>query len=196
MGKIIGRRYRYNDDYKTAPRLDAKGRYDELIYIGKWINPLNGDAEYAKSVLLARIFVTVSVITVIAALVILPPPMSNKWYLPVLTTSVFPIAYEIMAAVALPSKRRPMERIKYDKSFGRLRVLPIVCFIIFGLTLIGVVVYWVLAAVKVIPDAPSYTVRDAAFVLFVLASAAANAKILYEIKKIKTETRENSFYRQ
>ena len=83
LGKIIGRRYRFVDDYKKQSYVGANGKAKQrIVYIGEWVCPLNEESAYKRIVLLSRIAVGVALAATIAALVAAPLPMENKWYLP------------------------------------------------------------------------------------------------------------------
>lgn len=194
--RIIGRRFRYTNDYKSVPSLTADGRRsNDLVYTGKWILPVNEESEYKRIVTLMRILLAVAAAAVIGAVAILPPPMTHKWYLPVLIVSFFPLAYEIMGAVKLPGKIRHMERMEYDKSFQRLGTAAMFAFVVICIAAVGVIVYWIIASTGGIEEAVPYSARDGVFAALVVVAAAAEFAIYKLYRRIKTETLENSAYR-
>ncbi|MBR5947860.1 MAG: hypothetical protein IKZ82_04305 [Clostridia bacterium] len=193
MGKLVGRRYRYTNDYKTTPILGPGGREEKrIVYIGKWICPLNDAAELKRIVLIARILVAVTLFAVLFSLFILPPPTENKWYILPMVTALFPITYEVMSALMLSSKKGKLERIKFDKSFIRLKTSSVICIVIVLLAAVGLIVYWALALFKVFAPPAPYTVRDALFALCIAAALASSFIINRLMKSVRTEELENN----
>ena len=193
MGKIVGRRYRYTSDYKTTRYLGPSGREEKrIVYIGKWIRPLNGEFELGRIVLTSRILVAVTILAVLLSLFILPTPVEGKWYIIPLVVSLFPIAYEVMSAVLLSAKTEKFERIKFDKSFIRLRTSSVICIVMVLLAAFGLIVYWALALFKVFEPPAPYSLRDALFALCVIAALAASFIIYKQMKLVRTEELENN----
>ncbi len=194
--RIIGRRFRYTDDYKSITKLGAGGRKEnELIYVGRWIHILNGERELSRIVLLMRIMAGIALVSVVGAVLVLPLPMTHKWYLPVLIFSLFPIAYQIMGAVKLPGKPAYMERAKFDKSVKRAGNASLFALIVTGLSILGLAAYWIVGAFVEIEGAQPYSVRDGVYALLAAAAAAAELVSYLQFRKISTETVENSAYR-
>lgn len=194
--RIIGRRFRYTDDYKSVPTLGADGKKEnDLVYVGKWIHVLNVEAEYKRIVLIMRIMTALTVLAVAGAVFVLPLPMTHKWYLPVLVASVFPLAYQIMGAVKLPSKPAYLERVRFDKSLRRVGHSAMAALVIIGLSILGVAAYWITGLFVSIEGAQPYSLRDAAYALLSLAAAGAELLTFLQFRKIKTELAENSAHR-
>ncbi len=195
MGKIVGRRYRFVDDYKKEVYVGANGRSKERIrYIGEWVWSLNEKSAYKKIVLLSRIAVAVIVAAVVAALMIVPLPLENKWYLPVMAVALFPLMYAVMGVVRMPNEGKPMERQRFANSFERARVAAIGCLVIFAAAMLAWIVYWILFACGVIKAAP-FSVRDGVFAVCLLLAGAACMLIVRKTKEIKTELRDNASYK-
>ncbi len=171
--RLIGRRYRYTKDYQVLPGLGPKGsREKRVLYTGDWYLPVNDGEEYRKLVKALRLLTALAALAVLGALAILPPPMENKWYLPVLTVSLFPLAYQIMGAVSLPSQKTHMERQRYDKSVVRVGHSAMFAFVVMCLAALGLMVYWIVAASGGL-GSPAYTGRDAVFAVLLILAAAA-----------------------
>lgn len=191
--RLIGRRYRYTADYQIVPALGPGGtRSKRLIYRGEWILPVNDAAEYRRLVLSMRLLLALAVGAVIGALMVLPPPMENKWYVPVLVFSSFPIAFEIMGAVRLPASPRHMERQHFDKSFLRLGHSAMFAFVVMCAAALGLAIYWIVVSVRTVEGAQPYAAGDAVFAVLLAAAAAAEFQIYRLHKRIRTETLENS----
>ena len=193
LGKIVGRRYRYTGDYRTTAYLGPNGREEKrIVYIGKWIYPLNDESELKRIVLTARIFVAVTLIAVLFSLFILPPPVEGKWYVLPLVISLFPVAYEVMSAFLLSSKKEKFERIKFDKSFIRLRTSSVICIVTVLMAAVGLIIYWALALFKVFEPPASYSLRDALFALSIIAALASSFITYKQMKLVRTEELENN----
>lgn len=194
--RIIGRRFRYTADYKTVPSLDSGGRkVNDLVYVGKWILPVNGEEEFRRIVAVMRAALAAAVIAVIAAVLVHPAEMTHRWYLPVLLVALFPLAYEIMGAVMLPKEPKHMERVKFDKSFVRCGNGALVGLIVVGLAALGFAAYWVVASCTELEGASAFTVRDGLFAGLAVVAAAAELAVYTAFRKVRTETVENSAYR-
>lgn len=193
MAKLIGRRYQYTKDYKTTPYLGPNGREEKrLVYVGKWINPLNDEAELKRIVLVSRLLVAASLTAFIFAMFILPPPTEGKWFLLPLVTAVFPLAYEVMAAFRLPNKKEKMERINFDKSFIRLKHSSVICIVMVLLSALGLIIYWALVLFGVFEPPAPFAAGDALYALGVAALAAASFIIYRQMKLVRTEELENT----
>ena len=193
LAKLIGRRYRYTQDYKTVPYLGPSGREENrVVYIGKWINPLNSEAEYSRIVLISRILVAVSLIAVIFAVYILGANVENKWFMLPMVITIFPIAYEVMSAFMLPSKPEKMERIKFDKSFIRLKTSSVICIAAVLLAAVGFIIYWALVLFKAFEPPAPFSLRDALFALGTAAALASSFIIYKQMKLVRTEELENT----
>lgn len=193
LAKIVGRRYRYTSDYKTTRYLGPDGREERrIVYIGKWICPLNDETELKRIVLTSRILVGVTLLAVLFAFFILPTPTEGKLYLPILVASLFPIAYEIMAAFRLSAKKEKTERINFDKGFIRLKTSCVICIVIVLMATVGLIVYWALALFKVFEPPAPYSLRDALFALGIIAALASSLIIYKQMKLVCTEEIENT----
>ena len=194
--RLIGRRYRYTKDYKRTTYVGANGRpKDRIVYIGKWICPTDEPETYRRIVLTLRIAIGVAAAAIIAALFIVPAPMENKWHVPVLALSLFPLAFGVIGACMLPNKPTPMERAKFEKSFQRMKHSAVAGLIILVLAAIGAIVYWILAATGVYRNAAPFALADGIFFVCLPLAAAAYVAIYREAGKLNTETRENAAYR-
>lgn len=192
--KRLFRRLRYTEDYKSTPYVGANGKSRErLTYIGEWYCPTNAD--YTRIAWTARAAVLLALISAVGALFVLPPPMNNKWYAAVLTVSLFPLAYAVMGAVRLPVKPDPMERVTYDKSVLRMKHSAAATLIIDALTVLGVIVYWILAATGVYADAAPFALGDGIFLACLAISVAANVLLYAKTAQISIEKRENASFR-
>lgn len=195
LGKIVGRRYRFVDDYKKQVYVGANGKSKERIsYIGQWVWPLNEQSEYARIVLFSRIAAGVLLAAAAASLVIVPLPLENRWYLPITAIAFFPLLYVIMGVIKMPTKARPMERQRFANSFERARGAAVVCLVFLGLALITWAVCWILVRCKVMAGT-AFSVRDGAYALCLLLAGAAGFAIVRKTKEIKTELRDNASYK-
>ena len=193
MAKLIGRRFQYTKDYKTTTYLGPSGREEKrIVYIGKWILPVNDEAEFKRITLTARILVALSVLLFLFTFFIVPLPTGGKWYILPLATMVFPLAYEVMSAFLLPARPEKMERAKFDKSIIRLKVSSVICIVMTVLAALGLILYWVLAAFKVFEPPAPYCFRDALVALGMAALLAASFLIYKQIKLVRTEEVENN----
>lgn len=193
LGKIIGRRYRFVDDYKKQTYVGANGKAKQrIIYIGEWVCPLNEPDAYRKIVLISRIAAGVALAAVIAAMFIVPLPIENKWYLPVTAMSLFPLLYAIMGVVKMPNRVKPMERQSFAHSFERAKSASVVCLVFLGIASVVWIVCRILILCGVIAEAQPFSVRDEAFVFFLLLAGAACFLTVRKTKEIKTELRGNA----
>ena len=196
MAKIIGRRYRFVDDYKKTVYVGANGKpKDRITYIGQWVWLLNEDEAYSRIVLLSRIATGVAVAALIGALFILGNTTAGKWYMPVAALAAFPLAYAIMGAVAMPNRKTPMERMKFHNSFERSKGAAYLTLIFLGLSALTWLVCWILtwSGVKVVQS--DFSWQDAGLLVCLLFSAAASFVIIRKTKEIKTELRDNQSYK-
>ena len=192
MPKKKNGRYRYTDDYKTVSRVDEKGKKrHHLIYTGKWFLVMNGADEYHKTVRRVQAASLVSLAAVIVALLILPVPVNDKWYLVPLVISLFPLSYLAMGAVMLPQQVEPMESARYHRSILRVMQSSTLCFAALAASAAGLVVYWILAAAGKIGSATQYTIRDAVFAACLILTACFCLLIRNMMKRIRIEEREN-----
>ena len=193
--RIIGRRYRYTEDYRVVPALGRSGRQEKrVIYTAPWVVLRCEEAELRSRVLRMRILFAVAVLALIAALQVLPAPMENKWYVPVLMISVFPLAYQLLAVFTLPNEKKPMERQEYDKSFNRYRQSAVFALVMFCLAAVGTVVYWIVYAAGGLKNAAPYALGDAIFALLLASAAAAELMANRVARGVQTDTLENSAY--
>ncbi len=196
VGKIIGRRYRFVDDYKKTVYVGANGKpKDRVTYIGQWVWLLNEDEAYSRIVLFSRIATGVAVAAVIGALVLLGNTTAGKWYMPVAALSAFPLAYAIMGAVAMPNRKTPMERMKFHNSFERSKGAALLTLIFLGLSALTWLVCWILtwSGVRVVQS--GFAFGDAGFLVCLALAAAACLVIIRKTKEIKTELRDNTSYK-
>lgn len=193
--RIIGRRYRYTGDYRVVPALGRSGRQEKrVIYTAPWVVLRCEQTELRSLVLRMRILFAGTVVALIAALQVLPAPMENKWYVPVLMISVFPLAYQLLAVFALPNEKKPMERQEYDKSFNRYRQCAVFALVMFCLAAVGTVVYWIVYAAGGLKNAAPYALGDAIFALLLALAAAAELMANRVARGVQTDTLENSAY--
>ncbi len=193
VGKIIGRRYRFVDDYKKTVYVGANGRpKDRITYIGQWVCPLNDESDYSRIVLVSRIAICVAAAALIAALLIMPGNLSNKWYMPVAALAMFPLVYAIMGAFAMPGRKKPMERKKFSQSFERSKISAIAALVILALSALIWLVIWILAWTGKLQDIASFAAQDVVYIVCLVIAAAACFVIIRKTKEVKTELRENS----
>lgn len=193
-GKLVGRRYRYTEDYKVLPALGGPGaRGKRVIYTAPWIVPELDAETWQKLVRALRWLTALAVLAFIAAFCAVPPPTENKWYVPVLAIGAFPLAYQVMGAVTLPREKKPLERQRYDKSFVRVHHSAVFTFVILCLCALCFAVCRILAAAGVLELAP-FAAGDAAFAALLVLMAAAELLIRRLCRGIKTDTLENSAY--
>lgn len=196
MGKIIGRRYRFVDDYKKTVYVGANGRpKDRITYIGEWVWPLNDEYDYKRIVLVSRIAAGIAVAALIAALLLQGTETGGKWYMAAAALSVFSLAYMVMGAVMMPTNMRPMERMRYHGSFERAKGAAIVTLIILGLSAITWLVCWILVWCGVPVVESGFSWRDIVFAVCLLIAAAASFVIVRKTKELKTEMRANASYK-
>lgn len=187
--RIIGRRYRYTGDYKVLPPMPGS-RERRVIYIGKWILPANDPGEYRRVVLWIRLLLGLAVLAFAGAIQAVPPPMEHKWYIPVLMVGVFPLAYEVLGALALPTARRRMERQQYDKSFVRVGHCAVFFLVMLGLGALGTGVFWIVNAAGGLEPRLTYTPRDGLYLLLLALSAGAELGIRKLCGRLRPETLE------
>ena len=193
--RIIGRRYRYTGDYKVVRAIGAGGRHEKrVIYTGEWIRPTNDEFAYKRLVRMIWALLAAAILAVVGAVQIVPPPMTNKWYVPVLMVSVFPLAYQVLGAFRIPPAVTCMERQHFDKSFVRVGQSAVFAFVVMCLAALVLLIYWIVAAVGTIEGETPYSVRDAGFALLLAAAASAELLIRRLCRRITTETLENSAY--
>ena len=193
--RILGRKYRYTEDYQVASALGPNGRLEKrVIYTGRWVRILNEEADYRRTVLALRILPPLAVLAILCAVEVLPLPMTHKWYVPVLLISLFPLAYQIMAIFGLPAERKPMERQKYDKSFVRLGHGAVFILVVLCASALGAVIYWIVYAVSGIEGGAPYSLRDGIFALLLVLAAAAELTIYRLYRSIRTDTVDNDAY--
>ena len=189
------RRFRYTDDYRRTTYVGANGRPKERItYIGPWYCPVNDEREYRRIAVISRVAVAVAVLATIGALLSIPAPLEHKWYAVVLSVSLFPLAYAVMGAVRLCGRPEPTERQRYDKSVLRMKHSAVANLVIYALTAIGLIVYWVLKSCGVI-EAASYALGDGIFAGCLVLAAAASLLLYRTVNQIQTEVRDNDAYR-
>lgn len=196
VAKIVGRKYRFVDDYKKTVYVGANGKSkDRVTYIGKWVWLQNDDEAYSRIVLFCRIAIGVAVAALIGSVFILGNTTGGKWYMPVAVLTVFPLAYAIMGAVAMPGRKKPMERKKFNDSFERTKIAAYLTLIFLGLSALTWLICWILTwnGVKVVQSEFSW--QDAGFLVCLVLSAAASLVIIRKIKEIKTELRDNASYK-
>lgn len=194
--RIIGRRFRYTEDYMAVPTISSTGRrVNELVYTGKWILPVNEEGEYKSLTLKMRILTAVALLAVIAAGVLVPLPLANKWFIPVLLAALFPLVYQIMGAVTLKSRPDYLERAQYDKTVVRTGHCAMAGFVIVCISAVLFIVYWMVVAFGSMEEAGAFGVRDAAVAAAIVIAALAELGVFLTFRKIKVETLENSAHR-
>ena len=193
MPKKKNRRYRYTDDYKTVSHVDEKGKNrHDFIYTGKWFCILNNAEEYRRIVWTVRAASFLALAAAIAAMMILPGPANDKWYLVALAVSLFPLSYLAMGAVMLPGDLKPMESARYHRSVLRVKQSSAICLVFFAVAAAGLLVYWILAAAGKYGNAAPYSFRDAVFALCLILAGGSCFLIRNGMKRIRVEERENS----
>lgn len=193
--RIIGRRYRYTGDYQIVPGIGSSGRpQKQVLYTADWVMPANEPREYKRLVLGLRVLLAVAVAAVVCATQVLPAPMTNKWYLPVLVISFFPLAYQIMGAFRMPAERIRMERQEYDKSFLRVRHSAVFVLVLICLSALGTVIYWIVAAGGKLEGAMPYSLRDGIFAGLLVLAAAAELLLHRLGGRLRTDTVENAVH--
>lgn len=193
-GRIVGRHYRYTEDYKVLPALGGPGgRGKRVIYTAPWIVPELDAGNWQKLVRALRTLTALAVLAYVASFCAVPPPMENKWYVPVLALGAFPLAYQVMGAFSLPPEKKPLERQQYDKSFVRVHHSAVFAFVLLCLSALCFAVCQILAAAGVLQTAP-LAAGDAAFAVLLVLMAAAELLIRRLCRRIKTDTLENSAY--
>ena len=193
MGKIFGRRYRFVDDYKKQTYVGANGKAKQRItYIGEWVCPLNDASAYKRIVLLSRIATGVALAAVIAALIVVPLPIENKWYLPLTAAAFFPLLYAVMGVIKMPNHAKPMERMQFANSFERAKGASVACLVILGLAAAAWIVCRILILCGTITEAAPFSFGDGAYVFCLRLSGAACVLTSRKTKEIKTELRDNA----
>ena len=192
--RIVGRRYRYTEDYKVLSALSGPGgRGKQVIYTAPWIVPDLDPETWQKLVRALRVLTALAVLSWVGAFLAVPPPTENKWYVPVLAVGAFPLAYQVMGAVSLVREKKPLERQQYDKSFVRVHHCAVFTFVILCLSALCFAVCQILTAAGVLQAAP-FAAGDAAFAALLVLTAAAELLIRRLCRGIKTDTLENSAY--
>ncbi len=192
--RIIGRRYRYTDDYKVVSALGGPGsRGKRVIYTAPWTVLELDEDRWQKVVRALWTLTALAVVCYVGAFCSVPPPTENRWYAAVLAVGAFPLAYQVMGACTLPRTKKPLERQQYDKSFVRLWHSAVFAFVILCISAVGFAAYWILGAAGVLKAAP-FAGGDAAFAALLVIMAAAELLIRRICRGIKTDTLENSAY--
>ncbi len=192
--RLIGRRYRYTDDYQVVPALGNEGRGKRILYIGPWILPTNELEEYKKLVLWIRILTVVAVAAALGAMNVVPPPSTHKWYLPILVFALFPLAYQVMGAATMPATLTHMERQRYDKGIVRAGQSAGFSLVVICLSALGCLVYWIIAAVGTIEGEAPYALGDGVFAALLVLAAAAEWMVRQLSRRIKTDTLDHDAY--
>ena len=192
-GGIVGRRYRYTEDYKILPALGGPGgRERRVIYTAPWTLPKLDEAAWKTLVRRLWILTALAVLAFLGVF-LLPMNWQTRWYMPVLALGCFPLAYQVMGAVSLPREKKPLERQQYDKSFVRVRHSAVFALVLICLSALGFGIWWILSAAGVLETVP-FTARDAAFAALLILMAAAELLTCRLCRGIETETLENSAY--
>ena len=193
--KLIGRRYRYTGDYQVVSSLGPYGgRQKQMIYIGQWIRPSNETGEYKNIVLWMRILTAIAVVTAVCAMWLHPAEMTHRWYVPVLVVSLFPLLYQVMGAVTIPAEPSYMERQRYDKSILRVGHSAVAALVLFCISALGCVIYWIVASVSELEGSVPYSLMDGVFAALLIASGAAELTTYRFFQRIKTDTFDNDAY--
>jgi hypothetical protein len=192
----VVRRYRYTNDYQVIPSLNPKGgRENRMFYIGSWIHPTNDEVEFKRLIFGMRLLTAVAVAAVLAALAVLPGPLTHKWFLPILVISSFPLAYQIMGAVMLPAKTTPMERRQYDKGILRTGHSAMFAFVVICMSALACLIYWIIAVAATIKGEAPYSLMDGVFAAMLVLGGVAELRVYRLSKQIKTELLDNDAYR-
>ena len=190
--KKKSRRYRYTDDYRTVSYVDEKGKKrHDFIYTGKWFCVLNDAEEYRRIVWTVRAASFFSLAAAIAAMMILPGPANDKWFLVALAVSLFPLSYMVMGAVMLPGDLQPMESARYHRGVLRVRQSASFSLAVFAAAAAGLLVYWILAVAGRYDNAAPFSFRDAVFAVCLILAAGSCFLIRGRMKRIRIEEREN-----
>lgn len=192
--RIIGRRYRFAEDYQLIPDLKGNGRNKRIVYIGPWILPTNEPEEYKRVVRWMRILTALVLIAVFAAMEQIPFPATYKWYFPILVISLFPLLHQVMGAWMLPAKICHMERQRYEKSFGRIGSSAMFTFVVLCLSALAYLIYWIIAATSIIEGEAPYALADGIFAALLVFSAVTELQVRRLSRRIKTDTLDNSAY--
>ena len=189
-GRIVGRRYRYTEDYQTAPALGENGRGKRVFYVGPWILPRIAPELYKKTVLRVWLLTALVVAAVAAGLAVLPTPMTHKWYVPILVAGLFPLAYQVMGAVMIPPEILHMERQRYDKSIVRAgQSAAVIC-----ASALGCAIYWLVAALGTVEDEAPYALADGIFAALLVLAALSELAVRRLIGKIEVDTLDHDAY--
>ena len=192
--RLIGRRYRYTNDYQVVPALGSDGRGKRIFYIGSWFLPVNEPVEYRKLVLWIQILTAAALAAVLVAVGIIPPPYDHKWYLPILVLGLFPLAFQVMGAVRIPGKIIHMEHQRYDKSIVRAGQSAAFALVVICISALGCLAYWIVAAVGTVPNEAPYAWTDGAFAALLILAAAAEWAVRRLSRKIKIDTLDHDAY--
>lgn len=194
-GRIVGRRYRYTEDYQTAPALGENGRGKRVFYVGPWILPRIAPELYKKTVLRVWLLTALVVAAVAAGLAVLPTPMTHKWYVPILVFGLFPLSYQVMGAVMIPPEIKHMERQRYDKSIVRAGQSAIFTFAVICASALGCAIYWLVAALGTVEDEAPYALADGVFAALLVLAALAELAVRRLIGRIEVDTLDHDAYR-
>ena len=192
--RLIGRRYRYADDYQIVPALAGNGRGQRVIYNGQWILPTNDPEQYKKLVLWMRILTAMVLVALLAAIDLVPAPNTHKWYLPILVGALYPLSYQVMGVATIPARIRHMERRQYDKSFLRAGHSATFTVVMLCLSALACLIYWLVAAFGTIEDEAPYSLADGGFAFLLILSVAAELTVRRLARKVETETLEHDAY--
>lgn len=192
--RIVGRRYRYVNDYQTAPALGENGRGKRVFYVGPWILPTISPELYKKVALCAWLLTAAALAAITGALAVVPTPMTHKWYVPILVAGLFPFSYQVMGAVMIPPTLRHMERQRYDKSIVRTGQSALFTFVMICVSALGCAIYWLVAALGTVEDEAPYALADGIFALLLVLAALSELAVRRLIGKIKVDTLDHDAY--
>ncbi|MBE5784791.1 MAG: hypothetical protein E7330_03240 [Clostridiales bacterium] len=187
----VSRRYRYVDDYRAVSVMDARGKVrQKAIYIGEWVCPLVGEAEYTAFLQRARLLTAAAVAGLIAALAVNHAAYETMYVAVPLVMALFPAAYLIMGACSLQKKAAPMEKLHFIKGLQRVRHSAMGVFVMSCIVLLGKLVFRLLTLFGVLTRC-GFRWQDGVFLFAMLASAAASFVLYKTCREVKTELRPN-----
>ncbi|MBQ1411537.1 MAG: hypothetical protein IIY94_09695 [Oscillospiraceae bacterium] len=193
--RVFGRRYRYTNDYKVVPALGMNGpRGNRILYIGQWYRPSNPAEEYRAIVLWLRIWTAVAILAAGCGMWLHPADLENRWYVPLLAISLFPLAYQLIGAVMLPQAVSYMERQRYEKTFVRIQHSAVFALVVFCLSALGCLVFWLVHLLGDPAHSISYTLGDGIFAGLLILAGIAELKTNEFSRKIQTDIFDNEAY--
>ncbi len=187
----VSRRYRYVDDYRAVPVMDERGKVrQKSLYIGEWVCPLAGEAEYRLFLLRVRLLTAVAAAGIVSAIAVSHAAYEIMYVAVPMVMALFPASYLIMGACSLQKTAAPMEKLHYIKGLQRVARSSTGLFVFACIGLLGKTVFRALCLFGVLAGY-GFAWEDAVFLLGMAACITASFFIHRASRALKTELRPN-----